>query len=76
MVTVPADTPVITPMVLSAMLPMAGFELLHVPPAVEELKVVVLPTHTDVVPVKAAGIGFTVRLLLIRQVTVPGYVTE
>ena len=41
---------------------MAGEALLHVPPAVALLKVVVDPTHTLVVPVIAAGSGLIVTL--------------
>ena len=40
----------------------AGVALLHVPPAVALLSVVVEPTHTLVVPVMAAGNGLIVRL--------------
>jgi len=40
----------------------AGEALLHVPPAVALLKVVVELTHTLIVPVMAAGSGLTVKL--------------
>ena len=40
----------------------AGVALLHVPPAVALLSVVVEPTHTLVVPVMAAGSGLTVTV--------------
>ena len=36
--------------------------LLHVPPVVASASVVVEPTHTDAVPVIAAGSGFTVTI--------------
>ena len=38
--------------------------LLHVPPAVASLNVVVLPTHTVAVPVIIAGTGFTVTIFV------------
>ena len=41
---------------------LAGVALLHVPPAVALLSVVVEPTHTLVVPVITAGSGLTVKL--------------
>lgn len=40
--------------------PSAGLLLLHVPPVVPSLNVVVEPTHTFVVPVITAGLGLTV----------------
>jgi hypothetical protein len=42
----------------------AGVALLHTPPAVALLKVVVEPTHTLVVPVMAAGSALTVTVLV------------
>ena len=47
---------------------------LQVPPAVLFDKVVVLPTHTLDVPVIAAGVGFTVMVLLVKF-TQPALVT-
>jgi hypothetical protein len=41
--------------------------LLQMPPAVEVLRVVVLPTHTAVMPVIAAGSGLTVIIVVVRQ---------
>jgi hypothetical protein len=39
---------------------MAGLKLVHVPPGVAELNVVVEPTQTFIVPVIGAAMGFTV----------------
>ena len=39
-------------------------ELLHVPPMVDELRVVVLPEQRALVPVMAAGIAPTVTILV------------
>lgn len=41
-------------------MPMAGALLLHVPPVVVLLSVVLPPTHSPREPVRAAGAGFTV----------------
>jgi hypothetical protein len=41
--------------------------LLHEPPVVVLLNVVVLPTHTLVVPVIAAGSAFTVTIAVMLQ---------
>src|SRR5258708_7833975 len=56
-VVVPADTPVTTPFASTVVT--ALLLLLQLPPAGLLLSVVVLPTHTDVVPVIAAGLGHT-----------------
>jgi hypothetical protein len=45
----------------------AGVALLHVPPAVALLNVVVALTHTLVVPVMAAGSGLTVTVVVTAQ---------
>lgn len=44
--------------------------LLHVPPGVLLLSVVVLPLHTSVVPVIAAGNGFTVTVAVVKPVPI------
>jgi hypothetical protein len=41
--------------------------LLHVPPGVISLTEVVIPSHTDNVPVIAAGKGLTVTVVLALQ---------
>lgn len=58
-VVLPADTPCTVPVVAS-ILPTVGVLLLHVPPVVLLLSVVVAPWHTVNTPVIAAGTGFTV----------------
>jgi hypothetical protein len=45
----------------------AGKLLLHVPPVVALLSVVVSPSHTCSTPVVVAGSGFTVTVVVIRQ---------
>jgi hypothetical protein len=65
MTDVPAVTPVTTPP--AVIVATAGVALLHVPPAVALLKVVVALTHTLVVPVIAAGSGFTVTVVVTAQ---------
>jgi len=62
---VPPDTPVITPP--AVIVATAGVALLHVPPPVASLKVVVEPAHTVAVPVMAAGNGFTVTVAVTKQ---------
>jgi len=61
-VVVPWLTPVTTPVVDVAKLPMAVLVLLHVPPAGVEFSVVVKPTHTLLEPVMLVGFGFTVTI--------------
>ena len=63
MVTVPADPPVTIP-VLAPALAMVVLLLLHVPPVVVLLSVVVEPIHTEDVPLIAAGNGFTVMVFV------------
>jgi hypothetical protein len=60
MVAVPADTPLTTPVALLTDA-IVGTLLLHVPPPVVLVRVVVAPTHAVVVPlmVPAVGSGFT-----------------
>ncbi len=41
--------------------------LAHVPPPVVEDSVVVVPAHIEVVPVIAAGIAFTVTVVVLTQ---------
>ena len=41
--------------------------LLHVPPVVPSFKAVMLPAHTDTVPVIVSGVGFTVIALVTWQ---------
>jgi len=72
MVEVPADTPDTTPVEeFTVATPVAL--LLHVPPVVVELKVVVDPAHTAVVPVMAptVGNGFTVTVTTLLARVVP-----
>jgi hypothetical protein len=59
---VPAATPVTTP-VPGVIVAMPVFPLLHVPPGVASLSVVVLPTQTVATPVIGA-IGFTVMVMV------------
>jgi hypothetical protein len=59
---VPEDTPVTTP-VPATTVATAGVALLQVPPAVASLSVVVDPAQTLVVPVIAAGNGFTTTVV-------------
>ena len=65
MTEVPAVTPVTTPP--AVMVATAGVALLHVPPAVALLSVVVEPTHTLVTPVITAGSGLTVTVVVTAQ---------
>ena len=60
---VPADTPVRVPVVPpETMVATPVLTLLHVPPLVPSLSIVVEPWHTLAVPVIAAGNGFTVTV--------------
>ena len=56
---VPADIPVTVPVVAPTVAVPAAL-LLQVPPLVAQASVVVAPTHIVVMPVMAAGAGFTV----------------
>lgn len=62
MVVVPAPMPVTTPDVLTV--PTAGVLLLHEPPGTEFDNVVVAPVHMFVTPVIAAGVLFTVNVVV------------
>ncbi len=59
-----ADTPVIRPLPLT-MEAIALLLLLHVPPGVAELRVVEIPWQTVVMPVMFAGMGNTVKVLMV-----------
>ena len=61
MVAVPADSPVTTPAKTVAI---RSSELLHVPPAVVLLRVIVDPSQTSDRPVSAAGEGLTVTVIV------------
>lgn len=61
MAAVPTDIPVTTP-VEDPTVATPGEPDVHLPPATESLKVVVLPSHKVVVPLMIDGIGFTVRI--------------
>jgi hypothetical protein len=65
-VAVPVATPVTTPVVetTDAIEPSA---LLHVPPLVAHVRVVVKPWHTDAVPPIDAGVKLTVNVAVLRQ---------
>ena len=66
----PADTPVTTPPAL--IVATAPLDELHTPPAVASDKVVVLPTHTVVVPVIAATTGSALTVTVaVTAVTQP-----
>ena len=64
MVGVPADAPVTTP-VAALTVASAVLLLLHVPPVTVLPKAVVRPTHTLFTPVIAAGIGLTVKPVIL-----------
>lgn len=66
MVSVPASTPVTTP-VAGIMVAVAVLLLLQVPPALASLSVTDAPSHTPVAPVIVAGSGFTVTLAVAVQ---------
>ena len=72
MTVVPAEIPVTTPEEL--MVPTAGLLLLHVPPGVAELNVVVSPIQTSSVPVIGSGNGLTVRVFITIQSVPKPYV--
>ena len=60
---VPGDTPVTTPPPLTVAIPVAP--LLHVPPIVASLSVVVSPTHIVKVPLIGSGNGFTTIVVVV-----------
>jgi hypothetical protein len=65
MVVVPADSPLTTPNAL--MLPVAGEELLHVPPVVPSLSDAVDDWQIAVAPLIAAGEAVTVTIAVTVQ---------
>ena len=65
-VTAPEVTPFTVP-VEEPMAAIAVLLLLHTPPEVASVNVVVKPTHTFVVPPIAAGFGLTVKLVTAIQ---------
>lgn len=65
MFTVPANTPVTFPVLLTVAI--AIFPLDQVPPPDELLSNVCAPTHTVCIPVIAFGIGFTVATTVSKQ---------
>ena len=63
-------TPEVTPVTMPDVAPMVATPVLllvHVPPEVASVNVVVKPTHTFVVPPIAAGFGLTVKLVTAIQ---------
>lgn len=63
----PADTPVINPEP-APMVALAGLLLVHDSPgAVGQVAILVLPTHTPMLPSMAAGNGFTVTPATLKQ---------
>jgi len=62
-VTVPAETPVTVPPVLTVAV--AELLLLQLPPVVASLSVVLLPSQTAIVPVIAFGNGSTVNVVVV-----------
>lgn len=69
MVVVPAAIPVTVPVALTVA--MAALLLVHVPPAVESLRVVVLPAHTVVAPVMAATVGAPLTVTVAVRLIAP-----
>lgn len=65
-VAVPVAIPVTTP-VLNPILAMSASLLVHVPPGVASVNVVVRPRHTFVTPDILAGNGLTVNVAVIAQ---------
>ena len=66
MLATPAAPPVTTPVDASTAA-IVALLLLHVPPEVADESVEVAPTHTDVVPERMPGAGFTVRMAEVTQ---------
>ena len=69
MIEVPAPTAVTTPVLLTTVATEVVL-LLHVPPVVVSVSVVLDPIHSPVVPPMAAGPAVTVKLWIIRQVPI------
>ncbi len=63
-IALPADIPVNTP-VAALIVAMAVLLLVQVPPDVASLSVVMAPLHIDILPVMAAGSGFTVAVTVV-----------
>jgi hypothetical protein len=63
MITVPEDIPVTIPL-LPPTVASSGLPLLHIPPGMMSLSVIVCPTHTFVGPVIAAGDAITVATIV------------
>ncbi len=63
MVVVPEATPIAVP-VENPIVATEGVLLVHTPPVVASVSVVVKPTHTEVVPAIAAGLGLMVTTTL------------
>ncbi len=64
-IVVPATSPLTTPALL--IVAAVGLVLLHTPPVLVVLSVVVLPTHTCGVPVMALGSALTVIVVVVIQ---------
>jgi hypothetical protein len=71
---VPVDKPATTP-VPTTTSATPGKALDHVPPAVVEIKGVVAPTHTALLPVIAAGVAFIVTTTFVLHAPAVIYVT-
>jgi hypothetical protein len=65
MTVLPSDTPQVTPVELTVATD--GVPLLHVPPAVASVRLIHEPIHTAVPPLMAAGLAYTVTVLIARQ---------
>ena len=66
---VPAEMPVTTPN--ASTVPLAGFTLLHTPPAAASERVVVAPTQTVNVPSTAVAFGNGLTVTILVAVAVP-----
>ena len=67
MVAVPAVEPAVTTPDVLPILAMVGSLLLHSPPEVASLSVLLAPTQALSVPVIADGVGATVTIVVARQ---------
>jgi hypothetical protein len=64
------DVPEMTPQARPVALPIVTTEtllLVHTPPGVASLRVLHVPAHIEVVPIIAAGNGFTVAIIVAVQ---------
>ena len=70
MMVVPAELPVTTPVVAvtDPTVAIAVDPLLHTPPVVDSVSIVLRPLHTVVVPINGAGRGLTVMVKNLAQV--------